>query len=68
MPAPTSSIKMRVFEVIQITITFQHPVNLIQDIIAKGFENSHTKFGVLLSMHVWDMTVSNLGGGADFFQ
>ena len=30
-------------------------------ITAKGFENSHTIFGVLLSMHVSVLTVSNLG-------
>ena len=27
----------------------------------KGFGNSHTVFGVFLSMYAWVMTVSNLG-------
>ena len=29
-----------------------------------GFDNSHTKFGVLLTKHMWVMIVSNMG--ADF--
>ena len=32
--------------------TSQHLVILIQDITAKGFKNPHTKFGVLLYMHL----------------
>ena len=41
--------------------TQQHLVHPINRYHSKGFGNSQTKFGVLSSMHVWVMTVSNLG-------
>ena len=41
--------------------TPQNFVNLIHAYLSQGFGNSHTKFGVLLSMHAWVMTVSNFG-------
>ena len=41
--------------------THQPIVNLFMDITANGFGKPHTNFGVLLSMYVWVMTVSNMG-------
>ena len=36
-------------------------VDLFMDITVKGFGKPHTNFGVLLPMHAWAWTVSNLG-------
>ena len=49
---------------IQCPITFQHHNTSwiwFMHITAKGFGKPHIKFGILLSMHVWVRTVSNMG-------
>ena len=36
-------------------------MNLIHVIIAKNFGNSYIKFGIMFTLHRWDITLSNLG-------